>query len=465
MSKPRDVVVVRVSEKGDREDEHFHSPEVQIEAAMRWAKDRGERLVASPIPEIDVSGKLPLSKRPGLLAAIEMIEAGRADQLVVAYFDRLVRSLKVQLEVIERVERAGGEIFALDHGKLTNGTAAQRLSTNMLGSVFQYFAEITGEKVTAAQARAVARGVYPHPKVPVGYVRGEDGVLVVEPAAATVVVQAFRRRDRGASLVEIQAWLAENGIERALSGVAWMLRSRMYLGEIHFGELHNLRAHEAIIRDRGLFERVQRRTVSRGRQAKSDRLLARLGVLRCGTCASRMVINSDSGSYRCGDTRANRCQRRAAVKADRVEAMVLDAVRAYWATGDAPRASRGQQIREADAAIERANADLDDTIRQLGELGLLGRPASQETLEKLAKTLDDAHAVRARLGDGGKSDVIGPEDIDKFRDPAKRLSAWRRLITDTVESVTVAPAMTADGRPSRLWDPRRIDIRFRGQHP
>jgi site-specific DNA recombinase len=308
MSKPRDVVVVRVSEKGDREDEHFHSPEVQLEAAMRWARDRGERLVASPIPEIDVSGRLPLSKRPGLLAAIEMIEAGHADQLVVAYFDRLVRSLKVQLEVIERVERAGGEIFALDHGKLTNGTAAQRLSTNMLGSVFQYFAEITGEKVTAAQARAVARGVYPHPRVPVGYVRGEDGVLMVDPAAAMVVVQAFRRRDRGASLVEIQALLAANGIERALSGVSWMLRSRMYLGEIHFGELHNTHAHEPIIRDRRLFERVQRRTVSRGRQAKSERLLARLGVLRCGTCGSRMVINSDSSSYRCGDTSANRCR-------------------------------------------------------------------------------------------------------------------------------------------------------------
>jgi len=106
--------------------------------------------------------------------------------------------------------------------------------------------------------------------------------------------------------VEIQALLAENGIERALSGVAWMLRSRMYLGEVHFGELHNPRAHEAIVKDRGLFERVARRTVSRGRQAKSERLLARLGVLRCGTCASRMVINSDSGSYRCGDTSANR---------------------------------------------------------------------------------------------------------------------------------------------------------------
>ena len=174
-----------------------------------------------------------------------------------------------------------------------------------------------------------------------------------------------------------------------------------------------------------------------------------------------MVINSSSGNYRCGDTSANRCRRRAAVKADRVEEMVLDALRAYSATADAHgRASRKQQIREADEAIERANADLDDTIRQLGELGLLGRPASQQTLEKMTTALDDAHTARARLGDAGESNVIGPDEIDKLRDPAKRLAAWRRLITDTVESVTVAPAMTADGRPSRLWDPRRIDIRF-----
>jgi hypothetical protein len=136
--------------------------------------------------------------------------------------------------------------------------------------------------------------------------------------------------------------------------------------------------------------------------------------------------------------------------------MVLDAVRVYWATANAHRGdSRGQQIREADEAIKRANAELDNTIRQLGELGLLGRPASQETLEKLTTALDHAHTVRARLGERGKSDLIGPDEIDKLPEPAKRLAAWRRLIGDTVESVTVAPATTTDGRPSRLWDPRR----------
>src|SRR5438270_7901834 len=237
--------------------------------------------------------------------------------------------------------------------------------------------------------------------------RGEDGVLLVVPELAPVVREVFQRRDRGATIVELQAFLLERGIEQSVAGVASMLRSRTYLGEIHFGELHNTCAHEAIINDRALFDRVQRRTVSRGRQAKSERLLARLGVLHCGTCASRMVINSHSGNYRCGDTSANPCRRRAAVKADRVEEIVLDALRAYSATADAHgSASRKQQIREADEAIERANAHLDDTIRQLGELGLLGRPASQETLQKLTKTLDNAHTVRARLGDAGESNVI-----------------------------------------------------------
>ena len=273
----------------DREDENFHSPKAQLAKAKLWSEDQGNRVVDA-FEEIDVSGKLPLARRPGLLKAIEMVEAGEADHIVVAYFDRLVRSLKVQLEVIERVEHAGGEIYAIDHGRLTNGTAATRMSNNMMGAAFQYYAEVTGEKVAAAQERVVARGVLPNSRISPGYVRGEDGVLVVERPKARIVVQAFKRRDRGASLVEIQALLAENGIERSISGVASMLRSRMYLGEIHFGELHNTRAHEPIIKDRALFERVQRRTVSRGRQAKSERLL---GAPRCAALRDVRVADGD----------------------------------------------------------------------------------------------------------------------------------------------------------------------------
>ena len=113
MQKARDVVVVRVSEQGGRDEENFHSPKAQLAKARLWSEEEGNRVVDA-FEEIDVSGKLPLARRPGLLRAIEMVEAGEADHIVVAYFDRLVRSLKVQLEVIERVELAGGEIYAID---------------------------------------------------------------------------------------------------------------------------------------------------------------------------------------------------------------------------------------------------------------------------------------------------------------------------------------------------------------
>ncbi len=80
---------------------------------------------------------------------------------------------------------------------------------------------------------------------------------------------------------------------------------------------------------------------------------------------------------------------------------------------------------------------------------------SQETLEKLTTALDDAHVARARLGDVGESDVIGPDDIDKLREPAKRLAAWRRLITDTDELYD--PLAQTRGGYGRLQD---FGVRF-----
>ena len=54
-----------------------------------------------------------------------MVEAGEADVVVVAYFDRLVRSLAVQAEVVERVEQAGGAILAVDVGEVASGHGVQ----------------------------------------------------------------------------------------------------------------------------------------------------------------------------------------------------------------------------------------------------------------------------------------------------------------------------------------------------
>jgi DNA invertase Pin-like site-specific DNA recombinase len=75
------------------------------------------------IEELDASGGTPLAERKGLLRAVEMVEAGEADVVVVAFLDRLARSAAIQAEVVGRVEQAGGAILAVDVGQVTNGSA------------------------------------------------------------------------------------------------------------------------------------------------------------------------------------------------------------------------------------------------------------------------------------------------------------------------------------------------------
>ena len=108
-----------------------------------------------------MSGKTSLEDRKDLREAVEAIEAGEAEVVVAAYLDRLVRSLKVQAEIVQRVERAGGKVLAVDVGQVTEGTASQWLSGTMHGMVAEYYARAAGERTAAAQARAVARGVLP----------------------------------------------------------------------------------------------------------------------------------------------------------------------------------------------------------------------------------------------------------------------------------------------------------------
>jgi len=73
----RDVIVVRVSEQGDREDENFHSPNAQLAKAKLWSEDQGNRVVGA-FEEIDVSGKLPLASSTLLGHVIPFGAVGRA---------------------------------------------------------------------------------------------------------------------------------------------------------------------------------------------------------------------------------------------------------------------------------------------------------------------------------------------------------------------------------------------------
>lgn len=443
----RAIGVVRVSRVGDRDGERFVSPSEQrdrIEAACA----RDGLTLAEVVDELDVSGGAPLDRRPGLSRALDLIEAGEAEVLVVAYFDRLFRSLAVQAEVVERVERAGGAILAVDTGALTGTSAGSWLSGTMLGAVSEYARRVTAERTQDAKRRAVARGVAPFPNLPPGYRRAADAKLEVDPKPAKAVAEAFRLRASGATVMDVREHLRRNGIARSFHGTMSLLASRVVLGELHFGDLVNVDSHPAIV-DAETWGRVQRMSVSRGRRAKSERLLARLGVLRCGTCGSRMVVGTANNSgyylYRCppnGD-----CPRRVTISADIAEQAVVAAVRAALAdvTGSA---SGAEGVQDAERDLERSEHDLDAAVAAFS--GLEDVTATRERLHALRDARD---AARDRLDDlraaaAPTITITAGEDWDMLS-----LDAKRAIIRVVVESATVAPGRRAD----------RITVETRGQ--
>lgn len=392
-SSSRAVGVIRVSEVGKRGGETFRSPVDQRNAIAQACARDGLKLV-DVFEEFDVSGGAPLARRPGLGRAVELVESGDIGVIVVAYFDRLVRSLAVQAELLERVEAAGGKVLAVDVGEISADTASRWLSSTMLGMVSEYHRRVTAERTREAKRNAVAQGIPPFPNIPVGYRQRSDKRLERDPKTARYVSKAFEKRSNGATIKEVRAYLGERGITLSWHGVQAMLANRIYLGELRFGDMVNTESHEAIV-DEVTWQRVQRMRSSRGRRPKSDRLLARLDVLRCGTCGARMVIGMSQNKYpfyRCppvGD-----CPERVTISAEIAENTVIDAVQELLA-GIEGSASVESGVNVAAGDLARKQEQLDAAFRTFDGFG--EEQAARERLRDLGEARDRAREHHDQL--------------------------------------------------------------------
>jgi site-specific DNA recombinase len=437
-SSKRAVGVVRVSRVGDRSGEQFVSPTEQAERIRSACARDGLKLV-DVVEELDVSGGASLERRPGLSRAIALVEEHKADVIVVAFFDRLVRSLKVQAEIVERVEAAGGKILAVDVGQVTNGSAGQWLSGTMLGAVSEYARRVTAERTADAKRRAVERGVAPFPNVPPGYRRAaRGGSLEPHPKQARAVAKAFKLRAGGATVMEVRDHLRKSGIKRSFHGTTSLLASRVVRGELRFGKLVNLESHKPIV-DEATWQAVQRMSSPRGRRAKSERQLARLGVLRCGTCGARMVVGSANHGayhlYRCPPNAD--CPQRVTISAEVAESTVVAAVKERI-EGLQGTATIGAETDEAARELEQCDQELDAAVRAF--TGLEDVDAARERLAALRDERDRARDRLAELQDAAAPAVtVSAGDWDLLS-----IEGQRALIRAVVDEATVTPGRGAD---------------------
>lgn len=176
----------------------------QREAMIAECHRRGWQLAEIHSDE-GISGGVELQARPGLRGAVEAILDGRAGVLVAAKSDRLARSLRVLLTILEAVDRAGGVVVACD-GTIDCSTTTGKFVTHIMGCVSELERNLISERTRAAMKALKDRGV----------VLGRPRVVPDD-----VVERIKSERAAGSSLGVIARGLNEDNIPTAHGGRQW----------------------------------------------------------------------------------------------------------------------------------------------------------------------------------------------------------------------------------------------------
>jgi DNA invertase Pin-like site-specific DNA recombinase len=148
---PRVVAYVRVSQ----EREGMISPELQL-AAIEQVCDRFGYLLVATISDLDLSGQF--WKRRQVEVAVQMIEDGAADVVMVWKWSRFARNRRDWALAVDRIESAGGRLESATE-PVDASTSAGRLARGLLAEFAAFESERAGDMWREAQQRRTRAGL------------------------------------------------------------------------------------------------------------------------------------------------------------------------------------------------------------------------------------------------------------------------------------------------------------------
>ncbi|AWN42748.1 recombinase family protein [Methylobacterium durans] len=263
----------------------FNSLDNQREAAEAYIKSQaheGWRLLPEAYDDGGYSGGS--LQRPALQRLLAEVQAGRIDVIVVYKVDRLTRALSDFAKLVELFDQHGVSFVSVTQAFNTT-TSMGRLTLNVLLSFAQFEREVTAERIRDKIAASKRKGLRMGGPVALGYA-ARDKKLVIDPAEAEQVRGIFARYLELGCLSALAADLRERGmltkssvrrdgtdrggIPFSKGPLAYLLRNRVYIGEVVHKGQHYRGEHEAIV-PRELFEAVQAALSAKGPAAGAGR--------------------------------------------------------------------------------------------------------------------------------------------------------------------------------------------------
>lgn len=190
--RPRALAYLRVSTA--RQAGEGESLDVQRSRLTAYAELHGLALLEVYV-DAGISGKR-MDTRPQLQEALQRLRAGDAEALLVCKLDRLTRSVRDAVDLMERSGREGWSLHSIGE-HLDTGSAMGRFVVSLMASLAQLERERTGERVAEVWSHLRAHGRKTSGSVPFGFASDSAGNLLPMPEEQAVLAVIRTLKDEG----------------------------------------------------------------------------------------------------------------------------------------------------------------------------------------------------------------------------------------------------------------------------
>ncbi|MCD7753322.1 MAG: recombinase family protein [Clostridiales bacterium] len=255
-----DTIAIYVRVSTQEQAKEGYSVDEQRERLRKYCEAHDWKLIKEYVDPGFSGAKL---ERPSIQQLIKDVEAGKISRVLVYKLDRLSRSQKDTLYLIEDVFLKNNTDFI---SMTENFDTSTPFGKAMIG-ILSVFAQLEREQIKermsmGKEGRAKEGKWHGGVKVPIGY-RFIDDDLVVDPYEAHIVKTCFQEYASGKSVDYILAELQAAGMKTSYGELTkptiyFMLHNNVYIGIIRHNDQEFPGLHEAIV-DRKTFDLCQAR--------------------------------------------------------------------------------------------------------------------------------------------------------------------------------------------------------------
>ena len=425
----RTAIYIRVSTA--RQDQEGYSIPLQKERLIAYCKAKGW-VVAGLFIDPGHSGSS--LERPGIIKLIDGVKAGKYDIVLVYKLDRLSRSQKDTLTLIEDIFMANDTDFVSMQESFDTGTIYGRAMVGVLSVFSQMERETITERTLMGRSGRAEKGLWHGGGTdPIGY-NYVDGELVVDAPEAQQVREVYELYAAGHSVTEISRLMegreTKHGDWSHTSTIGNVLDNPLYAGSVHFDGVVVPGLHTAIVSPE-----VDKRVKARRKRLRtldsaldSDFLLT--GVIYCSSCGARYFPNrrpNGKAVYSC-HSRAKKNKKMIKdpnCKAPHIPVSDLDAMVEAEVLALAANPSNLQEIvkkratENGDSTNGKTSNNRSEVVRQLdAEIGRLMDLLQQDSLSDvgdIAERIQAVHKERMSLLPLSQKAESNEYDLDGFR--------------------------------------------------